>query len=1162
MRCPTCGFESKTEAALFCASCGKPLGTSPENILVSATSEPVAVSSSATSQINSTEPPIGNGTGKSDFGLGKWQPLVSAVLAVILYLTIADAAVESFIRESPERWYIAATAILYLGGCAALWRFKPVIWGRWSWANQAATSFLVLLALLATTAWLPDGLDQGLSLLGQPTSTALAILSAAVVAICGLLLARLPFVPLAVKIAVGLLSAYGVAAFLLAVKFGTPYAALFHGGGVWMKLPFWLQGSFLGGLFVIPVAMVLELVTGLKHMTRDRVPGFAAKVSALAMGLAIAVAAVRVPVDVATASADSPGETPAESPRSQDETGYTQANENLDRFYAGIDVLNNRIDRSDFELDALQARLGSDPSALLHFVRDAIRYEPYAGVLRGAVGTLISRAGNALDRSLLLVKLLQQAGFQAQIVGGQLDRQKAQALVGRLFDPEHAAREGAAPDPSLSNEIAQALGIEPQQISQRFDQLGRRNVARENDVLEYVRKESVFLSSAMAAAGINTGAAALPDRLIAEASDHYWVQYQDTDGRWVDLDSAFADAELGKTYARSATTFSPESIPEEYYHHLRITLTLRVASLAAGDGSSADTVLVDQELRAANQLSQSIVVANNPVQFSDANGSQSSAAGSAADVNGYQAVLRIGDQTTLGKYFDLNGQVSDQAGQSSGGPAAGPGGLGGGLSGLGGALDGAATGDTSEVTHTRIVGEWVTYHLTSPDVQGRPPSAQDFRRDIILSPGTRSSSSGSPAVDEIRQRLQWSDEVLLVTGRVSPNYLTYCRLKSLLDNKPTVQSLIKFAYEPTEGTAPSDSGSAPPLLGLALAAATDQGTADLLGRRFPNARRYFDSPGLIAHEFGCSASSGKCIPGESLDVVTHAPRVVVLPQSDGSSRGDAAGFAHLTEGILATRLEWALLRDNRPASEPVIRNTTEIFRAAREQNIAFTTVHSGEAGQRILASLAMPASVTAELSVSLAAGHTLIIPAKPVMYEGEAQIAWWQFNETSGELIGVLPGGRGQSLTEYAIMIGKNALGVMSGLAICPWALLHSSKIKCRLTVCAISAFGGYLIGYFMEGGLALSAFGEAAAIPQASGIWISMISAIFIDNLICGEDTAPPPGGGGGGRASLKWPRDRFSDRQFAVIGPLSRLREKSETVDHLARCGPRTKRLVDFIA
>jgi transglutaminase-like putative cysteine protease len=53
-------------------------------------------------------------------------------------------------------------------------------------------------------------------------------------------------------------------------------------------------------------------------------------------------------------------------------------------------------------IEDVAARLGYDPDALFAFVRDEIHYEAYAGVLRGAKGTLWARAGNAADQAVLL----------------------------------------------------------------------------------------------------------------------------------------------------------------------------------------------------------------------------------------------------------------------------------------------------------------------------------------------------------------------------------------------------------------------------------------------------------------------------------------------------------------------------------------------------------------------------------------------------------------------------------------------------------------------------------------------------------------------------------------------------------------------------------------
>jgi hypothetical protein len=301
MRCPSCGREVSDQS--FCEWCGKPLKaeeTAPieQEPVTPSASKPSSPSPSleesgaapqASLSSRAVEKP-GNASSQL-----RWHGIVWAALAIVLYLAIADAAVETFLRDSPLRWWIAGAAALYLVLCAVVWRLMPKLWRRLNWADQAGSSLIVLLALMSATAWMPGGLVQGLSLFGQPTSIVLALVSAVVVALSGIFFARLHFVPLAGKIVAGLLAVYGVAAFLLAVNAGTPYPSLFHGGSQWTRLPFWLQGATVGGLFLVPLALLMEIVTGLRRITRARISDLGFKVVALGMSLVITVAAVRMP---------------------------------------------------------------------------------------------------------------------------------------------------------------------------------------------------------------------------------------------------------------------------------------------------------------------------------------------------------------------------------------------------------------------------------------------------------------------------------------------------------------------------------------------------------------------------------------------------------------------------------------------------------------------------------------------------------------------------------------------------------------------------------------------------------------------------------------------------------------------------------------------------
>jgi len=58
--------------------------------------------------------------------------------------------------------------------------------------------------------------------------------------------------------------------------------------------------------------------------------------------------------------------------------------------------------------------LGNDPVQIFAFARDEVVYESYTGSLRGARGTLWSKAGNALDQASLLIALLRASGIRAE----------------------------------------------------------------------------------------------------------------------------------------------------------------------------------------------------------------------------------------------------------------------------------------------------------------------------------------------------------------------------------------------------------------------------------------------------------------------------------------------------------------------------------------------------------------------------------------------------------------------------------------------------------------------------------------------------------------------------------------------------------------------------
>ncbi|MDP7453313.1 MAG: hypothetical protein QGE95_13710, partial [Arenicellales bacterium] len=75
----------------------------------------------------------------------------------------------------------------------------------------------------------------------------------------------------------------------------------------------------------------------------------------------------------------------------------------------------SQVNEAQFDIQALQQQIGTEPDLLGHWVRTQTRWLPYIGALKGPHGTLMARQGNLLDRSLLLAALLEASGKETRI---------------------------------------------------------------------------------------------------------------------------------------------------------------------------------------------------------------------------------------------------------------------------------------------------------------------------------------------------------------------------------------------------------------------------------------------------------------------------------------------------------------------------------------------------------------------------------------------------------------------------------------------------------------------------------------------------------------------------------------------------------------------------
>jgi hypothetical protein len=1030
MRCASCGHTA-ADGERFCEVCGKPL--SPDTTAPGATPTPADTRPSKTETAASPATGVSRGA-----AVGQWA---WTALGVALYGAIADAAGEALLHQAPARWWIAATAVCYLALSAAAWRLAPAIWNKIDWPARATVSLVLLLGGLALVIRLPDDAQAGVSLFGAPASLAATVVTLLACAGAGVVLVRNQRLPVAGRAVAAVLCAYGMIALALAIHSGTPYAALFHGGSQWVHLPKWLQGAVLGTLLLVPAAAIVELVLAATRRVRATISATVFGTSAFGLCVVLALVAWQSGSDLAgtelaDATADpssNAGQQPAADVKPGDSAAYQRASGQLDKVNSAVDALSDKVDRSLFEIGALADKLGPDPAASFRFVRDQIRYEPYIGTLRGALGTLISRAGNSLDRSLLLAALLQKNSLQVQIANGKLSDADARTLVLRVFEPIKPVPSALPALSELTPDLGQSTGIDPARLQKMIDSADAQGAAALTRLQTNATNQANVLSGLLAKAGLNTGSVTPMDRLIAEAKNHYWVRYQDSTGKWIDLDPAFPNATPGQSKTTADGTFAPDGVPDELYHTLHIVLTLRVASTSASD-TGADQPLLDQELKVPDLQGKTVTVFSEPLLRGNSLNPGTSLRSVLDAAKVYQTMLVVGDDQTQGKSFDLHGHIATKAspdglGSDNGANAGNANG------GLFGAMSNAVGGDTAPKSEGRIVGEWVDYTVTSPGLNGSQPTTHHYRRDIIAPFTVTSWSGGHPttptvrptnlADNVLRRRLPWSTDVLPVTGTPIPEYAAYLQLNALKAARPMLDGLAKLASGvPVDPNAFSQ--ALPPVRTVLLASAGNYargGTASIQA-----ARTYFARPGLVAFETRVTSPDAAALT-RGYDIVAWPSRVVINPSSGGASPAQAA-LLPLQSGALATGLELELTQAQRLGATGPALSASNVLTEAQTEGVPLVVLRAGDAGLAAIGGIAAPDSIKAELAADVAGGQSLIVPSRLVTVGGQPQYGWWRFDAPSGELIGTIPGERGgafidQEMTEYAIQaleVANNAL--------------------------------------------------------------------------------------------------------------------------------------------
>lgn len=941
-----------------------------------------------------------------------------ALLAIIGHLALLDAAVETFWNGSPLRWSVVPVTLAFLALSLWMWRPGGKLLRRFGPGGAATTSVGGLLALLAATAWLPGGQVDGVRLLLQQTPTVLTLASLMAVLLATLVIVQVlvsvpPRARLIARAVFILLCAYAVFALAVALREHTAYSALFQGDAVWSRLPSWLQGTSIGVLGLVPLAIVAQAMRLVGHLRRTQsLRVLSRQALALVLAFAMSLSGVSIPRAVPT------------SPHVTAAALWRPRADQLDKVFQALDAAKANLDRTTFDPGAVVDKVGKNPDALFEWLRDNTYWVPYRGALRGPVAVLMDRLGNSLDRSLLLGALLQAAGQEVRLAHAQMPPGVATSLRARLRAvppaprPEPPNMEQAA---TAVDQFARANGLDAAGMRQNLNAVTPRWNAMAAEVARRVADQTGMIIQTLGPLPASEPA----DDTLAALADHWWIQRREGDG-WIDLDPLLPDAKSGVSLVPAEETFDLRGAAGEIPLDARFCqeLEIRVVAEQWKAGELSETVALAHTLRPADVFGQAVAIQQVPLQWPVGRdiGKEEDPVGqlraNLAKVTEWVPVLKVGDAVITQSSILKNGDVNTN-------PRLGGGGIASPVSGLGGGLWGGISGggDEEPGSHAQLTAEWIDYVFRVP---GEAP--RSIRRELfdLLGPAARQAakagaspkSIGTPGV-HLLDRV----DVLIQVARYSSDFLFDSIARRILDARPAILALSTTRSDPSRAVelVRELTPMSPALLNVAV--------GRFAGER-PSGDVYLDCPNVLTYRTGLRFDTTGPVFEALFDIVNNSVAV-----SASHPNAQASFRARVEQGVRDTTVEGLF-----PPEFHLGGSTATIFAQAASDGVRSLLVRGTDGVA--LAGLGLPPDAAVRMREVLAEGHLLVVPAHPVKVGGVPRMAWYRVNPATGDTVGVLDtgfnGGQGDS-AEYATTVKRVAVDTVAAPAVVAPAAAESA---------------------------------------------------------------------------------------------------------------------------
>jgi hypothetical protein len=648
------------------------------------------------------------------------------------------------------------------------------------------------------------------------------------------------------------------------------------------------------------------------------------------------------------------------------------------------------------DINARAELLGRDPARIVAFVQKEIRFEPYPGLQRGPAGVLIAGSGNALDKSFLLMELLKAAGGEARMVKGSLPDERCLELVRSWLDAVNArpADRWKGPfglgglDRKRVEGSCREAGVAAEEVIRMLRAREKAEDAAWQDVRILAAREKDFL------AGLLVGGRALPvapmlQTLVLETRHHAWVQWKGKGAPgWTDVEACLA----------ASPGIAPQGALDPATAADRLTLTL---SLERKTGGKRETVeVLKREIAVHETLLDPVRFTIQPTEFRLPRPGEPYTAedhyrqlGSAKE---FVATVLTGDQASMMMVFDYEGNVSKP--QLSAGK----------IGGSSGATAGKVAGlfeNAREKEKGTLVRLWMDLGISR---EGNQPLFTQRRE--ILEEGGR--ATWCPV-------LSW--DFFLPVGEISEEFVRYIHRLFRVRNQDAVRSITSWAESKDHDIAQAAKARAVHYpVDLLTFSVARQAYAEQVSGASRN-WLHFDRPNVFL-----SGRQAKLLEKQKdvclcqgIDIVENGALVVTA----------GADAALDPEGAMALGAFDSVLEQSRVAAanpQEAAASAVTFFERARILGRPMRLLDARDPAPLLQAGLSKG---DAEGIAARAPdrGFALIVTGMDPAHCG-GSCAWWEFDRTTGRVLGRLSGGRGgsttllapkQDLAEYAELLSQ-----------------------------------------------------------------------------------------------------------------------------------------------